>query len=204
VTHLARIKTSKAISELGLEKGKYFLVSAHREENVDNRGNLLKILAALESIYKEFNLPVIVSTHPRTRKRLETLGKTNISDGIRFLKPFGFHEYNWLQMDARCVISDSGTICEESAILDFPAVTIRNAMERPEAIDAGIIIMTCFELEVIVSSIRMQISEDNKRMPRRIPADYEIENTSYRVVKLIMGTAKLSHLWDNIKFNDLA
>jgi UDP-N-acetylglucosamine 2-epimerase (non-hydrolysing) len=203
MTHLPRIKASNAMSELDLKKGKYFLVSAHREENVDNRENLLKILASLEKIYKEFKLPVIVSTHPRTRKRLETLGKTNVPDGVKFLKPFGFLDYNWLQMNACCVVSDSGTICEESAILNFPAITIRNAIERPEAIDTGTIIMTGLEPEVIVPAIRMQISEDNKKMPRCTPADYEIENTSYRVVKLIMGTSKLSHIWDNIRFNDL-
>ena len=106
-------------------------------------------------------------------------------------------------MNATCVISDSGTICEESSILDFPAITIRNAIERPEAMDAGTIVVTGLEPEVVVSAIRMQISEDNKKMPRRIPADYEIENTSFRVLKLIMGTSKLSHIWDNIKFNDL-
>lgn len=203
-THLENIRASGVLRELGLEKGKYFLVSAHREENVDNKANLSKILAALEVVHKEFNLPVIVSTHPRTKKRLEALGKVKVSDGIKFLKPFGFFDYNCLQMNAKCVISDSGTICEESAILDFPAITIRNAIERPEAMDAGTIVMTGLEPEVVVAAIRMQISEDNKKMYRRIPADYEVENTSYRVVKLIMGTSKLSHIWDNIKFNDLA
>jgi UDP-N-acetylglucosamine 2-epimerase len=203
MTHLARIKGSNVLSELGLEKGRYFLVSAHREENVDNRAHLQNILASLEQIHEEFKLPAIVSTHPRTRKRLETLGKKNISEGIKFFKPFGFLDYNWLQMNACCVISDSGTICEESAILNFPAITIRNATERPEAVDAGTIVMTGLEPEVIVQAIKLQISEDNKNMPRRIPADYEIENTSYRVVKLIMGTSKLSHIWDNIRFNDL-
>lgn len=201
--HLEKIGASGALRELGLKKRKYFLVSAHREENVDNKANLSKILASLEKIHKEFGFPVIVSTHPRTKKRLETLGKIKVSNGIKFLKPFGFFDYNWLQMNAACVISDSGTICEESAILDFPAVTIRNAIERPEAMDAGTIVVTGLEPEVIISAIRMQISEDNKTMLRRIPADYEIENTSYRVLKLIMGTYKLSHIWDNIKFNDL-
>ena len=203
MAHIEKIKSSNALDELGLEKSRYFLVSAHREENVDNSENLTNILTSLEKIHNEFNLPVIVSTHPRTRKRLETLGK-KISEGVRFLKPFGFLDYNWLQMNSCCVISDSGTICEESAILDFPAITIRNAIERPESLDAGTIIMTGLEPETIVSSIRMQISEDNKKMPRRICPDYEIENTSYRVVKLIMGTHKISHMWDNIKFNDLA
>lgn len=200
---LERIKSSNILTELNLKKDGYFLVSAHREENVDNRENLLKILTALETIHKEFNIPVIVSTHPRTRKRLETLGKAAMPQGIQFLKPFGFLDYNWLQINAKCVISDSGTICEESAILDFPAITIRNAIERPEAMDAGTIIVTGLEPDVIVSAVRVQISEDNKKMPRHIPADYEIDNTSYRVLKLIIGTCGLSHIWDNIKFNDL-
>jgi UDP-N-acetylglucosamine 2-epimerase (non-hydrolysing) len=201
--HLEKIKQSPALQELGVEKSKYFLVSAHREENVDNKKNLSKILDALERMYKEFGYPVVVSTHPRTKKRLETLGKV-ISEGIRFLKPFGFFDYNWLQMNACCVISDSGTICEESAILDFPAITIRNAIERPEALDAGTIVMTGLEPEVIVAAVRMQISDDNKKMPRSIPPDYEIENTSYRVLKLILGTTKLNTIWNNLQVNDLA
>jgi UDP-N-acetyl-L-fucosamine synthase len=204
LSHLEKIRASGALRQLGLKKRKYFLVSAHREENVDNKANLSKIIASLEEIHKEFGFPVIVSTHPRTKKRLETLGKVKVSDGIRFLKPFGFFDYNWLQMNAACVISDSGTICEESAILDFPAITIRNAIERPEALDAGTIVMTGLEPEVVVSAIRMQTSEDNKKMTRRIPADYEIENTSYRVLKLIMGTHKLNAVWNNLQTNDLA
>jgi len=203
MTHLERIKASKALNELNLKKGKYFLVSAHREENVDNKANLTAILAALEKIHKEFGFPVIVSTHPRTRKRMESLGSVKISEGIQFLKPFGFLDYNWLQMNACCVISDSGTIAEESAILKFPAITIRNAFERPESLDAGTVILTGLDPATIVESIKLQISSDNEKMPWRIPADYEIDNTSYRVVKLIMGTYKLSHIWDNIKFNDL-
>jgi len=201
--HMDKIRSSKILDELGLRKNEYFVVSAHREENVDNRENLLNILASLNRLHNEFALPVIVSTHPRTRKRLESLGKVGISDSIRFLKPFGFLDYNWLQMNARCTISDSGTIAEESAILGFPAVTIRNATERPEALDAGTVIMTGLDPDTIVASVRLQTSEDNARMPRRIPADYEIENTSYRVTKFILGTAKLSHIWENIKPNTL-
>jgi UDP-N-acetylglucosamine 2-epimerase len=203
MTHLARIKDSGALTELGLEKGRYFLVSTHREENVDNKEHLLKILASIDAIHKEFQLPVIVSTHPRTRKRIESLGKITRPDGIKFLKPFGFLDYIWLQMNALCVISDSGTISEESAILNFPAITIRNAIERPEAMDAGTIIITGLEQNTIVSAVKMQISDDNLKAVRSIPAEYQIEDTSYRVVKLIMGTSKISHIWDNIKFNDL-
>jgi UDP-N-acetylglucosamine 2-epimerase (non-hydrolysing) len=107
-------------------------------------------------------------------------------------------------MNARCVISDSGTITEESAILKFPAITIRNAFERPEGLDSGTIVLTGLDPETIVAAIRLQISPDNQEMPWRIPADYEIENTSYRVVKLIVGTAKLNPIWENLRSNDLA
>jgi UDP-N-acetylglucosamine 2-epimerase len=201
--NMKKIQSSKILAELGLSKGGFFVVSAHREENVDNKQNLLSILTALEMLHKEFGLPVIVSTHPRTRKRLESLGNVELPKGIQFLKPFGFLDYNWLQMNAKCVISDSGTIAEESAILNFPAITIRNAIERPEALDAGTIIMTGLDPDTIVAAVRLQTSEDNARMPRRIPADYEIENTSYRVVKFILGTAKVSNLWEGIKPNTL-
>jgi UDP-N-acetylglucosamine 2-epimerase (non-hydrolysing) len=204
LSHLNEIKASGILETLGLKKDGYFLVSTHREENVDNRENLSKILTALATVHREFGLPVIVSTHPRTRKRLESLGHEDLSNAIQFLKPFGFLDYNWLQMNARCVISDSGTITEESAILKFPAITIRNAFERPEGLDSGTIVLTGLDPETIVAAIRLQISPDNQEMPWRIPADYEIENTSYRVVKLIVGTAKLNPIWENLRSNDLA
>lgn len=204
MTHMERIKASDILKKLNLKKEQYFLVSIHREENVDNSKNLLNLLAALESISSEYNLPVIVSTHPRTRKRLKSLGKIKLSKNIRFLKPFGFLDYVNLQMNAKCVVSDSGTICEESAILSFPAITVRNAIERPEAIDAGTIVMTGLDPGVIMAAVKLQISRDIKNTTYQIPSEYEITNTSQRVVKLIIGTAKLSHIWDNIKPNDLA
>ncbi len=204
MTHMERIKTSDILKKLNLKKEQYFLVSIHREENVDNSENFLKLLAALENISSEYNLPLIVSTHPRTRKRLKSLGKIKLSENIRFLKPFGFLDYVNLQMNAKCVVSDSGTICEESAILSFPAITVRNAIERPEAIDAGTIVMTGLDPGVILAAVKLQISQDIKNTTYQIPSEYEITNTSHRVVKLIIGTAKLSHIWDNIKPNDLA
>ena len=203
MTHIEAIKASKAMQTLNLKNGEYFLASIHREENVDNSENLLKLLTALENIGSEYNLPIIVSTHPRTRKRLKSLGKTKLSENIKFLKPFGFLDYVHLQMNANCVISDSGTICEESAILSFPAITVRNATERPEAIDAGTIIMTGLDPEVIMAAIKLQTSRDIKDATYHLPREYEITNTSQRVVKLILGTAKLSYIWDNIKLNDL-
>lgn len=204
MTHMDKIKASKILSDLSLEKKKFLLASIHREENVDNSQNLRKILTALEALCKEFNMPVIVSTHPRTRKRLDKLGQKQISENIHFLKPFGFLDYVNLQMNSFCVISDSGTICEESSILDFPAITPRNSIERPEAMDAGSIITTGLEPDVIVNAVRFQTSLDVRKTPIHVPEDYRITNTSHRVVKLILGTFKLSHIWHNIRFNDLS
>lgn len=202
-THLDAIKASPAIQQLGLEPGKFLLVSAHREENVDHRANLCSLLSAVERAAETFDLPVIVSTHPRTRKRLESLPDWKSSDRIRFMKPFGFLDYVNLQMNAFCVISDSGTICEESSLLDFPAITCRNAIERPEAMDAGTIVVTGLEPANIVAGIRLQTSPEVRRCRMPAPADYQIENTSWRVVKLIVGTAKLVHLWDGVRASDL-
>lgn len=202
-THMEKIKASNALEKLGLKKGEYFLASLHREENVDRRESLTQLLTALERLNEEFGLPVIVSTHPRTRNRLEKLGKEDISENIRFMKPFGFLDYVNLQMNAKCVISDSGTICEESSLLNFPAITTRNAIERPEAMDTGSIVVTGLDAEVIVEAVRLQTSEDVRARPVYIPADYQITNTSHRVVKLILGTARLSNMWNGIKHNDL-
>ncbi|RKY10265.1 MAG: UDP-N-acetylglucosamine 2-epimerase (non-hydrolyzing) [Planctomycetota bacterium] len=204
LTHLDNIKASKILDELKLTEKKYFLASIHREENVDQSGNLTQLIDAMEALVKDFGFPVIVSTHPRTKKRLQKLGRTDISKKIKFLKPFGFLDYVKLQMKAACVISDSGTICEESSMLNFPAITVRNAIERPEAMDAGSIVVTGLDSEIISQAVKLQMSADicSKAVP--IPNDYQIENTSERVVKLILGTAKLSNLWDGIKYNDLA
>jgi UDP-N-acetyl-L-fucosamine synthase len=202
--HIDKINASKAIDTLKLKLQGYFLASIHREENVDRRESLSQLLESLEKLTEEFNLPVIVSTHPRTRKRLESLGRKNISDMIRFMKPFGFFDYVKLQMQAKCVISDSGTICEESSMLNFPAITVRNAIERPEAMDTGSIIVTGLDPETVINAVKMQTSEHILSNPVLIPNDYKVENTSQRVVKLILGTAKLSNLWDGIKQNDLS
>lgn len=203
MAHLKKIKQSDALQRLNLEKEKFFLVSIHREENVDRRESLTQLLTGLETLAVEFDYPVVVSTHPRTRNRLEKLGKDDISGKIHFMKPFGFLDYVNLQMNAACVISDSGTICEESSILNFPAITCRNSIERPEAMDTGSIVVTGLDAETIVDAIRLQMSDDIQANPVFIPQDYQIENTSERVVKLILGTAKLSNLWDGVKQNDL-
>jgi UDP-N-acetylglucosamine 2-epimerase (non-hydrolysing) len=201
--HIDNIKSSQALSKLELEKYKYLLVSVHREENVDNSDNLRQLLAAFEVGRAEFGMPVIVSTHPRTRNRLEKLNPGKIHPDIRFMKPFGYLDYMNLQINAFCVVSDSGTICEESSILGFPAITVRNSIERPEAIDAGSIVVTGLEPKVIVDAIRLQVSKDIREKSIHVPEDYRIENTSHRVVKLILGTYKITRLWDGIRINDL-
>jgi UDP-N-acetylglucosamine 2-epimerase (non-hydrolysing) len=202
-THIEKIKASSVMKELGLQKDKFFLISVHREENVDRRESLTALLEAFEKLTSEYGYPVIVSTHPRTRKRLETLGKKNVSDKIRFLKPFGFLDYVHLQMNAVCVLSDSGTICEESSMLNFPAVTVRTAMERPEAMDTGSIILTGLDTDVIVKSVQTQMAADIRSKGVCVPQDYQISNTSHRVLKIILGTAKLSNAWHGIQYNDL-
>jgi UDP-N-acetylglucosamine 2-epimerase (non-hydrolysing) len=193
--NMDKIKSSEILEALKLEKDNYFLVSTHREENVDNPTHLNQILDVLNSLAEEYNVPVIVSTHPRTRNRLEAITDRKIDDRVQFLKPFGFFDYVKLQMDAMCTLSDSGTISEESAILSFPAISLRQSMERPEAQDAGTIILTGFDPEVVLSSIRVVIDEHKQGSYKRIAEDYTVENTSWRVLKLIMGNARLSNKW---------
>lgn len=193
-----KINNSDILLSLGLQQKNYFVVSTHREENVDNPENLKKILIVLNELAKTYSLPVIVSTHPRTRKRIEQLGENVLAEKIQFLKPFGFLDYVHLQQNALCTLSDSGTISEESSILGFPAISLRQSMERPEAQDTGSIILTGFNPDIILNSISMVISENAERKSFSIPADYQINDTSWRVVKLIIGNCKLSNLWNGI------
>jgi len=181
------------------ETQNYFLVSTHREENVDNPGNLIKILTVLNKLIEIYGLPVVFSTHPRTRKRLETIRDIKINPLIQFLKPFGFLDYVKLQMNAICTLSDSGTISEESAILNFPAISFRQSMERPEAQDAGTIILTGFDPDVVLASIELAIKEHDQNIPKLISPDYLVPDTSWRVLKLIQGLASLSNKWHGIQ-----
>jgi UDP-N-acetylglucosamine 2-epimerase (non-hydrolysing) len=192
------IDNSGILNSLQLTKGKYFVVSTHREENVDNAPNLDKILIVLNELAKNYNLPIVVSTHPRTRKRIEQLGERSLDNKIMFLKPFGFFDYVYLQQNALCTISDSGTISEESSILGFPAISLRQSMERPEAQDTGSIILTGFDPAIIINSVSLVINERKERQTFSIPDDYQIDDTSWRVVKLIMGNCKLSNPWNGI------
>lgn len=196
--NMQKIESSKILKTLKLQPRKYFIVSVHREENVDNEENLEKILSVLNLLAKTYELPVIVSTHPRTRKRIENLNnkvKISISPLIQFLKPFGFSDYVKLQKESLCTISDSGTISEESAMLKFPAISLRQSMERPEAQDAGTIVLTGFDPDVVLNSVSMAVDEPIDKNGSKSPQDYQIENTSWRVLKLIMGNTKLSNKW---------
>ncbi len=193
-----KIETSTIAESLKLTDDSYFLVSTHREENVDNPGNLHKILTVLNKLCEIYKLPVVVSTHPRTRKRLEDVRDIKLNPLIKFLKPFGFLDYNKLQMNAKCTLSDSGTISEESSILSFPAISLRQSMERPEAQDAGTIILTGFEPDIVLASIETAIREHDQKIPKLVSPDYLVPDTSWRVLKLILGLSSLSNKWHGI------
>jgi UDP-N-acetylglucosamine 2-epimerase len=202
-----RINASDVLDRLGLTEHGYIIASLHREENVDSSARLAQLVGALNLLAESHDMPVIVSTHPRTRKRLDTLQGHALDDRVQWMKPFGFHDYNHLQMKAFCAISDSGTIAEESSMLGFPAITPRDAIERPEGLDVGCIIATGLDQDTIVNSVeavtRMFAERREAGASHPIPADYCVTNTSERVVSLVLGTAKLSNAWDGIRTNDL-
>ena len=202
----SQIEASDVLSRLDLEQGKYFLVSMHREENVDSKVRLRSLVATLNTLAENYDFPIIFSTHPRTRSRLDKAEGIEMDPRIRQMKPFGFHDYNHLQMNSFCAISDSGTIAEESAILDFAAISPRDAIERPEAMDTGNIVNTGLDQETILNAIKVVTSIRTARLangtPHTIPEDYKVTNTSERVVKLIVGTAKLSNDWDGVRMHD--
>lgn len=183
-----QIEASNAMERLKVEKGGYFLVSAHREENVDVEENFNDFLATLNALAKTFGKTVMVSTHPRTRNRLEEHEMAGMDRRIQFLKPLGFFDYVRLQMNAACVISDSGTITEESSILGFPAVTIRQAHERPEGMDEGTLIMCGLKPERVLEAIRVvmtQVVSDPKQFG--IVQDYDTDNVSSKVLRIILS-----------------
>lgn len=193
-----KIEASTAPADLGVEPGKYMLVSMHREENVDYEKPLTELVTALTMLSDKFSMPVIVSTHPRTQKRLDQFGLKVDENKVKFMKPFGFNDYNKLQKDSFCVISDSGTISEESSMLRFPAVTIRNALERPEAMDTGSITMTGTNPDRILDCVTAVTDQFAAGNVAPVPVDYQVPNTSQRVLQLILGTAKLAHRWQGI------
>ena len=186
--HRHEISGSDILERENLRPGEYFIVSTHREENVDSERNFHDLLDSLNAITEKYGKKVIVSTHPRTRKKLEAMGFVNANPLVEFMKPFGFFEYVRLEMNAFCVISDSGTITEESSILHFPAITVRQAHERPEGMDEGTLVMTGLRKDTILDAIELvtgQYAEDRGCI-RGIP-DYTPENVSKKVVRIIMS-----------------
>ena len=188
IYHKAEIEENDVLEKEGLKKGDYFIVSTHREENVDSEKNFSDLLSSLNAIVDKYHKKVIVSTHPRTRKKLESIGFINSNPMIEFMKPFGFMEYIKLQQNAFCVISDSGTITEESSILHFPAITIRQAHERPEGMDEGTLIMTGLNSDRILESIEIVTSQyaEGADVIHSIP-DYASDNVSKKVVRIILS-----------------
>jgi len=183
-----QIEASSVLLRLGLASGGYFLVSAHREENVDSEVNFTNLLLSLSEIACKFNKPVIVSTHPRTRKRLKENVVTELDRRVQFLKPLGFPDYIKLQKNAACVISDSGTITEESSILNFPAVTIRQAHERPEGMDEGTLIMCGLESHSVIAAIRVVMDQSGEfREKFSVVGDYNSGNVSQKVLRIILS-----------------
>jgi UDP-N-acetylglucosamine 2-epimerase (non-hydrolysing) len=202
----SKIEASTILGNLGLEMGKYFLVSAHRQENVDSPERLSNLLDSLKAIHEDWGLPILVSTHPRTRKQLESIPVYQENKGITFHEPFGFLDYNKLQLNAKCVLSDSGTISEESTILGFPAVTIRDSMERPEAMDFGGIVMTGLKAGDVLAGISQTLESAKDPIGPRIgvdgstvPQGYEVNDFSTRVIKFMLSTITRHHDWAGIR-----
>jgi UDP-N-acetylglucosamine 2-epimerase (non-hydrolysing) len=190
-----KIAASTAVEDLGLTPGGYFLVSVHRQENVDMPARLEKVLDCLIAVRDKWNIPVLVSTHPRTRVRLEALARKDL-EGITFHEPFGYLDYNKLQLDAKCVISDSGTISEESSLMSFPAVTLRDSMERPEALEVGSIILTGLNADNLVRSISLERSLDR---PMPFPEGYDSRVFSLKVLGFLFSTCTLAGDWKGLR-----
>lgn len=181
-----KINSSKVLEELNLEKGKYILLSAHREENIDNEENFFALMNAINAMAENYQIPVIYSTHPRSRKFIEKR-EFKFHSLVRTLKPFGFYDYNNLQQNAFCVVSDSGTIPEEASYFKFPAVSVRTSTERPEALDKGIFTIGSITTEQVLQAVDLAVEMDkNQDLGITVP-DYADENVSIKVVKLIQS-----------------
>tara|TARA_B100000780_G_C21126621_1_gene457375 strand:- start:1355 stop:2479 length:1125 start_codon:yes stop_codon:yes gene_type:complete len=186
--YMPKIQESNILQDLHLESGKYFLVSAHREENVDSPQNMKDLIETLNALASEYNLPVVVSTHPRTQKKIDSMNIKNLHVNVKFLKPFGFCDYNKLQLEALCVVSDSGTISEEGSILNLPAITIRNAHERPEAMDEGTFIMSGLKKDHVLDAVKVIISQHDKdRRIIRPVEDYAAGLVSKKILRAVMS-----------------
>ncbi len=188
-----RIITSDVLERLNLEKGKYILVSAHREENIDNEENFISLMTSINEIAEYYQYPVIYSTHPRSMKFIE---KRNFKFHplVQNLKPFGYHDYNQLQLNSFCVLSDSGTLSEESAMLDFAGVLIRTSTERPEVLDKGTIVIGGIKSEDVMQGLELAVQMRENNEPVEKALDYSDENVSIKVVKIIQSYAKIVNI----------
>jgi UDP-N-acetylglucosamine 2-epimerase len=184
-----KIDKCDVLSRLNLSENNYFIVSIHREENVDYPENLKKLIDSLNSLAEKYNLPVVVSTHPRTQKRIDDIrSQVVLNPLVNYMKPMGFFDYIKLQKNAFCVISDSGTITEEASILNFPAIMIRMAHERPEGMDEGTVIMSGIERERVIEAVNIVVSQFAiNRNSIRLIGDYNVENVSVKVVRIILS-----------------
>lgn len=180
------IEKSNVVQKLNLEKNKYILVSAHREENIDNEDNFLSLMGAINTIAEKYQVPVIYSTHPRTKKTIEAR-QFKFHSLVQNLEPFGFFDYNNLQLNALCVLSDSGTIPEEASILNFPAVSIRTSTERPEALDKAGIILGGIKEKDVIQSVELCLAMHNNKEETAPVIDYQDQNVSNKVIKVIQS-----------------
>ena len=185
--HMPKIEQSTILDTLKLKAKGYFLVSAHREENVDSPEKLKQFLESLQALATQYDVPIIVSTHPRTRIRLEAIGTQGLDARIQFLKPFGFLDYIHLQMQALCILSDSGTITEEASLLNLPAVTLRDAHERPEGMDVGTLIMSNLQPERVLDAVRVVLAQHNEKRVFAVVPDYEADAVSQKILRAVLS-----------------
>ena len=188
-----KIEKSVILEQLGLEKNKYFLLSSHREENIDNEDNFISLMTAINNIAEKYEMPIVYSTHPRSKKIIEKR-QFKFHPLVQNLKPFGFSDYNKLQMNSYCVLSDSGTLSEESAMLNFPAVLIRTSTERPEVLDKGTIVIGGIKGDDVEQAIELAVSmyENNEEVV--MSTDYADTNVSVKVIKIIQSYAKIVNI----------
>lgn len=186
--YMPKIQSSDVLQRMGLAANKFFIVSAHREENIDSPENMSNMVETLNALAETYDCPVIVSTHPRTKKRLDTMELGKLNPHVQFLKPFGFCDYIKLQMEALCVVSDSGTITEEGSLLNLPAITIRNAHERPEGMDVGTLIMSGLKKERVLDAVRVIIAQHDKTRRVMQPVqDYEAGAVSKQLLRIVLS-----------------
>jgi UDP-N-acetylglucosamine 2-epimerase (non-hydrolysing) len=186
--YMPQIEKSDILNKLGLKSNQFFIVSAHREENIDSPQNMQDMIQTLNALAQDYKVPVIVSTHPRTKKKLDSMELGKLDPLVQFLKPFGFCDYIKLQMESLCVVSDSGTISEEGSLLNLPAITIRNAHERPEGMDVGTVIMSGLKKDRVLDAVKVIIAQHDKtKRVMHAVADYEGGAVSKQILRIVLS-----------------